>query len=325
MGTKIEWAEETWNPITGCTQISEGCRNCYAKRMANRMRGRFGYPEDDPFRVTVHYNKLHIPKEWKSGRMVFVCSMGDIFHEDVKSIDREEVFSVMKSTPQHTYLLLTKRAQEMQDWLIWYYAYNKENILKNIWTGVSVEKQAAADERIPWLLQTPAAKRFVSCEPLLGPVDLRLIRREPCSHVGCFSHISHPCEGCGYQGGRLPIDWVIAGGETGPGSRPMHPDWGRSLRDQCQAAGVPFFFKSWGKYRYSYRMFQTEQNWIDKGAGWLNGDAKFVCVDMNGKELHCGADFMKAKYPVAYGWPGIRSTSRLLDSREWNEFPEGGG
>lgn len=232
--TKIEWTEYSWNPVTGCTSASEGCQNCYAKRMANRLRGRYGYPAD-PFRVTLHPEKLEEPLKWKKPRRVFVCSMGDLFHEQVPDEYIAKVWEVMNNASQHTFLVLTKRPQRMKDFLArlgWYIhdrdGYPMEAVLdeggkctvKNVWLGVTAENQQRADERIPILLQIPAAVRFVSIEPMLGPVVI-------------------PEE--------WP-DWIICGGETGPGARPIHPDWVRSLRDQCQAAGTPFFFKSWGEW-----------------------------------------------------------------------------
>jgi protein gp37 len=233
--TKIEWTEYSWNPVTGCTPASEGCQNCYAKRMATRLKGRYGYPEDEPFKVTLHPEKLKEPLKWKKPRRVFVCSMGDLFHEQVPDEYIAKVWEVMSNASQHTFLVLTKRPQRMKDFLArlgWYIhdrdGYPMEAVLdeggkytlKNVWLGVTAENQQRADERIPILLQIPAAVRFVSIEPMLGPVVI-------------------PEE--------WP-DWVICGGETGPGARPIHPAWVRSLRDQCQAAGTPFFFKSWGEW-----------------------------------------------------------------------------
>ncbi len=183
--TRIEWAEVVWNPVSGCTPISEGCQNCYAKRMANRLRGRCGYPADDPFRVTLHPEKLEEPLKWKKPRRVFVCSMGDLFHEQVPDEYIAKVWEIMNNATQHTFLVLTKRPQRMKDFLArlgWYIhdrdGYPMEAVLdeggkytlKNVWLGVTAENQQRADERIPILLQIPAAVRFVSIEPMLGPV-----------------------------------------------------------------------------------------------------------------------------------------------------------
>jgi protein gp37 len=226
--TRIEWADEVWNPVTGCTKISEGCKNCYAERMSKRLAGRFGYPAEEPFRVTVHRDRLEQPLRWRKPRRVFVDSMGDLFHEDVPEEFVYDVWRYMAGIPRHTFLLPTKRVHRMKEFVDWWYLSNHESDpWPNIWLDVSVENQPRADERIPLLLQTPAARRFVSLEPLLGPVFL----------------------GWWLPGGKdrldLPnLDWVICGAETGPGAREMNPDWARDIRDQCKAAGVPFFMKA---------------------------------------------------------------------------------
>jgi len=262
--TKIEWADAVWNPITGCSPISEGCEHCYAKRQARRFKGRYGYPADDPFRVTFHPDRLEEPLRWKKPRRVFVCSMGDLFHPDVPLNVTKDVFDVMRRAGNkygHTFMVLTKRPKRMAEFIGLLQRDKGDDFrrwpLPFVWLGVTAENQQRADERIPILLQTPAAVRFVSVEPMLGPVDL--------THIP----IPHGLVEC--HGGRLdPVNWVIAGGETGPGARPMHPDWVRSLRDQAVSAGVPFFFKGWGKW------IQNQSN-----AG-----------------------------------------KRMLDGREWNEFPK---
>ena len=229
MPTKIEWCDESWNPLTGCSQISEGCRNCYAERMSKRLKGRFGYPEKNPFRVTRHPDKFIQPVRWKKSRRIFVCSMGDLFHRGVGYDDRVIVWNVMERTPQHTYLILTKRPARMVSFLndIKRYVPFDRWPLPNVHLGVSVENQAAADERIPDLMKCPAAVRFVSCEPLLGRVDL------------WDKVIPSMVQGVDVP----PIDGVIVGGETGPWARYMNPDWARYLRDQCVKARVPFFLK----------------------------------------------------------------------------------
>jgi len=242
--TKIEWTHRpgtvgvTWNPVTGCTKISEGCAHCYAERMSKRLAGRFGYPADDPFRVTLHPDKLELPRKWKKPRTVFVCSMGDLFHRDVPYDEIAFVFHEMARSPQHTYLVLTKRPDEM---LAFWKRYRYDTGIElepppsYIWFGVTCENQQRANERIPLLLQCPAAVRFVSVEPMLGPVDISIAEIE-------FSG-GHPDDPASYEYSANVLDWVIVGGETGPGARPMHPGWARDIRDQCQAAGVPYFFK----------------------------------------------------------------------------------
>jgi len=227
--TKIEWSEYSWNPVTGCSKISEGCRNCYAERMAKRLAGRYGYPEaPHHFDVTLHPDRLDEPSHWKKPRMIFVVSMGDLLHEEVPLQTVLSVYNVAEDAPQHTYLWLTKRPHRA---LEFHRRYIQGQWLPNIWIGVTAENQKCADERIPILLQIPAAVRFVSCEPLLGPVEFW--------HDWLWP----------YAGVRCPrIDWAIAGGEGGPNARPMHPQWARDIRDQCIAANIPYFFKQWGEW-----------------------------------------------------------------------------
>ncbi len=177
--------------------------------------------------------------------------MGDLFHEDLPTHYIADVWNVMRQCPQHTFQVLTKRPYQMMsilsDW---------DLILSNVWLGVTAENQAAADERIPLLLQTPAAVQFLSCEPLLGAIDVeKYLQQWQCPDCFTWQHTSTFCDSCGTEqwenidnANKRGLDWVIVGGETGPGARPMHPQWARDIRDQCQAAGVPFFFKSWGAW-----------------------------------------------------------------------------
>jgi protein gp37 len=265
--SKIEWTEKTWNPITGCTKISEGCKHCYAERMSKRLAGRCGYDKDEPFKVTYHPDKLDEPLRWRKPSKIFVCSMGDLFHEGVDDGFLCRIFDVMAVAEHHTFLILTKRPNRMRE----FFARCVHGNFQNIWLGVTAENQQRADERIPILLQIPAAKRFVSVEPMLGPIELRLV------------------------GGPGDLDWVICGGETGPGARPMHPDWVRSLRDQCVRAGTPFFFKSWGDWGFEpYPQ---------------NGKAPYESVTIDSAIMfRCGK----------------KKTGRLLDGEEWNEYPKEG-
>ena len=228
--TTIEWATDTWNPTTGCSKVSAGCAHCYAERVAERFWKDRAFSE-----VQCHPDRLEQPLHWRKPRRVFVDSMSDLFHEDIPAEFISSVFEVMEKCPQHTFMILTKRPERMLALLkIWSQAIEYIRPLPNVWLGVSVEDQKAADERIPLLLKTPAALLFVSCEPLLGPVDLLDINGALLSWW----------KACGVEGVDAgDISWVIAGGESGPEARLMHPDWARSLRDQCQSSGVPFFLK----------------------------------------------------------------------------------
>ncbi len=247
MANKIGWCDTTWSPVSGCTPVSEGCKNCYAKRMATRLRGRFGYPADEPFRVTLHPERLDEPLRWKKSRRVFVVSMGDLFHPDVPDTFLAAVAKVIRHRPRHTFMVLTKRPKRMSEWA----AHLSNLTLLNLWPGVTVENDRHYD-RIGHLLNTPAAVRFVSVEPMLGPVDLKFGPLKRCRWCGGRGEWKespgasewHTCE-CMTRNKFL--NWVICGGETGPGARPMDPDWPRDLLRQCRAAGVPFFFKKMGR------------------------------------------------------------------------------
>lgn len=256
--TGIEWTDATWNPVVGCTKVSQGCKNCYAKTLHDKrhkaaLAGKAIHPQYlKPFEaVQLMPERLEAPMRWRKPRRVFVNSVSDLFHDDVPDEFLDEVFAVMAIADRHTFQILTKRPQRMRDYFadpdrwaliegtahrLWQ-AHSGEDpsmwlaipgALPNVWLGVSVENQAAANERIPLLLDAPAAVRFLSCEPLLGPIDMRgyLAMR--------------------FAGATTGIDWVIAGGESGQHARAMHLPWARSLRDQCVDAGVPFFFKQAG-------------------------------------------------------------------------------
>ena len=244
MTTGIEWTDATWNPIAGCTKISEGCRNCYAERMARRLAGRCGYPEaPHHFDVTLHPDKLDQPLRWKKPRKVFVCSMGDLFHRDLD--DWDDIFPILsmcKEARQHTFLILSKRAERMKKIVDVWYVFNHEYMpWPNIWLGVTAENQEQADLRIPDLLRTPAAVRFVSVEPMLGEVDLS-------DYLGfcpdCDPYMAlHREHGDLYHDDGPRLDWVIIGCESGPNRRPMELEWALDLVRQCDAAEVPVFVK----------------------------------------------------------------------------------
>lgn len=251
--TKIGWATDVWNPVTGCSPVSSGCKNCYAARFAKRLAGRCGYPADEPFRVTLHPERLEEPLRWRKPRRVFVCSMGDLFHEDVPDEFIDRVLWTIRAAPEnHTFMILTKRPHRMPEFLEGWSRRNSGAYIKlasrfplNVWLGVTAENQQVANERIPILLQIPAAVRFVSVEPMLGPVDLTqwlmcewYAGKEKEPRKGTINGKPMPVARL-----RPRVDWVICGSETGPNRRPAKIEWIRNLRNQCVDAGVPFFLK----------------------------------------------------------------------------------
>lgn len=276
--TKIEWADKVWNPVTGCSKVSQGCKYCYAERLANRFWGKRKFTD-----VICHEDRLEEPLKWRKPALVFVNSMSDLFHDDVPLGFINRVWTKMIESPQHTYMVLTKRPKRML------HVLGNYAIQPNIWLGVSCEDQRAADERVPLLLQTPAAVRFVSCEPLLGKINLYWLRGEEKSDsVGRKYNKA--------LNGMEQLDWVIVGGESGPGARPMHQDWVRHLLDQCLGYGVPFFFKQWGE-------------WMPAGQG--------IAENVKKEQLHHFDDWSVSARV------GKKAAGRLLDGREWNEFPKG--
>lgn len=322
--SKIEWTDASWNPIVGCSLASPGCTNCYAMKQAARIV-RMAPIGDDPNVPQTHYfgtiktvnlkpvwtSKVvlapdHIitaPLRWKKPRRIFANSMGDLFHESVPDEWIDRVFAVMACSPQHTFQVLTKRAARMlkyfegddvetrimdavynlmEDSEDWCEFVEKAGWpLPNVWLGVSAEDQQRADERVPDLLATPAAVRFVSAEPLLGPIDFT-------------KHFFNPLEFA------RQLHLVTAGGESGPGARPMHPDWARAIRDQCAAADVKFFFKQWGDWKpISFDELAAEKFESEELAGRVDGFAD--------QPMHR---------------VGKRAAGRLLDGVEHNGMPE---
>lgn len=211
--TGIEWTDATWNPMTGCTKVSAGCKNCYAERVSLR----FG----DNFKYKFHPDRLAQVGKWGKPRRIFVCSMSDLFQEEATDEQIRQVFEAMGAGPHHTYQVLTKRIERAVVWA----NYRPGNLPwpTNVWLGTTVENMQAARDRIPVLLESKAPIKFLSVEPLLEQVSL-----------------AHWLKG---------IDWVIAGGESGPNNRPIKVEWARLVRDECRAAGVPFFFKQWSGFR----------------------------------------------------------------------------
>ncbi|WP_025997014.1 DUF5131 family protein [Mycobacteroides abscessus] len=313
--TRIEWTDATWSPVTGCTRVSDGCLNCYIERSTPiRVAGRKfdGEGIGSSLAVQLHPNRLDWPLRKRDGKKIFVCSQADLFHSDVPDEYIAKVFAVMALAPQHTFQVLTKRHGRMRSLLSSHAFWGRvgvagldrdvwlpqsgvsldQHYLPNVWLGVSAEDQQRADLRIPALLDTPAAVRFVSAEPLLGPIDLH---GDPIAKDSVF-WIGH-------------LDWVIVGGESGPGARPMHPDWARSVRDQCVAAGVPFLFKQWGEW---------------------SPDLSLNEPVANGKRLKYQRRALLPDGSIAPPWTpcefvdrvGKRRAGRELDGRTWDQYPE---
>ncbi|MEW6381283.1 MAG: phage Gp37/Gp68 family protein [bacterium] len=210
--SKIEWTDITWNPVTGCTKVSPGCMHCYAERMAHRLQAMGQARYKNAFNLTLHYDLIEQPLRWFKPQMVFVNSMSDLFHEEVPFEFIQQIFNIMALCPHHIFQILTKRSERLRDishLLTW---------PENVWMGVSIENESTV-YRIDDIIQVPSSVRFLSCEPLIGPLD------------------NLPLQG---------IQWVIVGGESGPGARLMHIEWVESILRQCKKQNVPFFFKQWG-------------------------------------------------------------------------------
>ena len=347
MPTKIEWTDETWNPIrarnreTGraghfCVHVSPACEHCYAEVMQARLFGnpvRYAAQDAEKVEIFMHENALMQPLRWRRPRRIFVCSMTDLFYEGHSDELIDRVFAAMALAPQHTFQVLTKRAERMHEYLTRDGLYLPQRVhdvavrvakqpslyrgerrgkieagqylfnrwpRPNIWLGVSAEDQRRAEERIPHLLDTPASVRFLSAEPLLGPIDLTRANPRPSDGAARSRPVgSYP-----------QLDWVIGGGESGHGARPMHPDWARGLRDQCQAAGVAYFHKQNGEFAPA-----LDHVPVPPGSTlWMQPDGTVV----QGRELK--------PREVDLDWTllsrlGKKRAGRLLDGREWNEMP----
>lgn len=326
--TAIEWTDATWNPVVGCTRISPGCKNCYAHQLHDMRHKAFKAGKKLPAQYAQPFTtlqtmdgRLDYPLHWKKPRRIFVNSVSDLFHESVPFEFIHAVWGTMRRTPQHTYQILTKRADRMLEVVSQIRAMEAMGYAKGFYShvhlGVSVDNQTAADERVPLLLQVPAAVRFLSCEPLLGRVDI-------CEHLGMWwNSTMQAFEGDGAMINRRGIEglthpgigWVIAGGESGKGARPMHPDWARSLRDQCQAAGVPFFFKQWGEW---FPGFDKDKDYSveERGEGAKASTQKAQWLNLAGGQGFHG------ERVVGMRRTGKKAAGRLLDGREWNEFPK---
>lgn len=385
-GTAIEWTHipgfkgETWNPIVGCDIVSKGCTNCYAmKWAAQRLDGNKNSPHYAGTTTVVNSNRvwtgkiakasektLQKPLRWSKPRSIFVNSMGDLFHESVPDEWIDQVFAIAALCPQHIFIILTKRAERMQDYVsqLPYDGWtSKKNYrvgdkikkfsdhvpamiaigtmvsgpLKNVWLGVSAEDQATANERISYLTGTPAAVRFVSCEPLLGEINLKDIQ----FYDGSIDALSEGAWGEEIENWKasedptwkedfldwfnlctIPdpkemmwnkLDWVIAGGESGPNARPMHPDWARSLRDQCLDAGVPFFFKQWGEWVSVYDRDIDDPDWRNSPKA-KNNKERYINLE-GGHGFHGErVNFIKKV--------GKKKAGHILDGVEHFNWPE---
>ena len=300
----IEWTDHTFNPWRGCQKVSPGCENCYAETLSHRnpgVLGEWGPPHatERPIAAESYWRK---PLAWNrqaeaAGRpaRVFVASLADVFEDAPQVVDaRARLFDLMADTPWLTWLVLTKRPENVRGltpWTRW-----GDSWPVNVWLGTSVEDQQRADERIPALLDTPAAVRFLSCEPLLGPVTLER-----------WLGYNDPADDGAYvprAAADQRIRWVIVGGESGPRARPMHPAWARTLRDQCTDAGVPFLFKQWGAWSPS----------------WTVDGGTFELADLRDDET-VWPNSSRGRWEVVRR-VGKKAAGRVLDGRTWDEFPE---
>jgi protein gp37 len=338
-------AGATWNPLTGCEKVSPGCDHCYAETLAERFRGTPGHYFESGFNLTLRPERLDQPLRWRKPRRIFVNSMSDLFHKDVPDEFIARVFAVMALAPQHTFQLLTKRHARMRallsspaftarvaDAAYLMAAGEDPNIqrpalvaaanaragfaslpsapavrqitwpLLNVWLGVSVEDQQWADIRIPALLETPAAVRWISAEPLLGPIDLS-------PYLTDKTELYQDLDGTDYVASYRPqLDWVVAGGESGPGARPMHPAWARSLRDQCEETRTAFLLKQWGSWiPYEALCASPRDLWVH-----LDGTSSAVSMGAP-QDIRTGTVLMRRVSKKAAG--------RLLDGRTHDGYP----
>ncbi len=318
--SQIEWTDATWPIVTGCHKISDGCKHCYAERNWARLSAN---PKTVYYRrkftdIACHPDRLDWPLRWRRPRMIFVPSMGDLFHESIPDEFLNAVFGIMAAAQHHTFQVLTKRPERMRAFMAyadecdashWTDALDRLGLDQavrqltdvqwppaNIWLGVSVEDQSTADERIPLLLNTPAAVCFASAEPLLGPIDMTSCDQGDLIYLNALTGEHRALFDGGMQlPADLPgLDWVIAGGESGPKARPSHPDWVRQLLHQCQRSQLPFFFKQWGAWvpRKHGGDGRAEWQWAEHGQPW-----QWMCL------------------------AGKKRAGRELDGRLWEQYP----
>jgi len=340
-GTGIEWTHipgykgETWNPVTGCTKVSDGCKFCYAERewirwKANPKSVQYGREFTD---VATHEKRLGQPRQWDKPRAIFVNSMSDLFHDDVPFQFLFSVFETMAQCPHHIFMVLTKRPERMLEFERWiksqatFPAIFPDPLgdpdrstfmgqpwpLPNVWLGVSIENQETADDRIPTLLRCAAAIRFISYEPALGPVDLDIVPW-PSGWDRGVDDVSDGIDPLRYKGKRGEgIDWVIVGGESGPGARPSHPNWFNNVRYQCAAANVPFFFKQWGEWAVTYDRDIEDPDW------------RKCPTPQNHKERYLnfeGGHGFHGERVVFVKRVGRKEAGNTLSKRLWHQFPD---
>lgn len=338
----ISWTDNTWNPWIGCTHVSEGCRNCYAEADFDKRRHVAEWGPGKP-RVRTSEANWKKPLAWnrkaeKNGTRprVFCASLADWLDPEVPAEWLADLLALIFETPNLDWLLLTKRPELWRERLTNAYEWCFEHGMKkdalncfiqawiqgreipsNVWIGCTVENQKATS-RIPHLLQIPARVRFLSCEPLLGPVDLSAVERpddaymKSHGHTGAVATIDEPDDYLYWQ--KKGIHWVICGGESGPPARPMHPDWARGLRDQCVSAGIPFHFKQWGEWAPGENA-PDPQTRTETAAWWDGAHWNFQPVTVRqSEEMHCDDE------PDVWRF-GKKAAGRLLDGREWNELP----
>lgn len=346
--TTIEWTDHTWNPVTGCSKVSQGCKHCYAERIFARP-----YPGRAFTDVRCHPERLDQPLRLRTPKRIFVNSMSDLFHEDVPDGFIDKVFAVMALAPQHTFQVLTKRAERMlrycrsddssnlayepdldgeatrdafiegqaqaiyekrhgEDPSMWLAVHQP---LPNVWLGVSVEDQDRADERIPLLLQTPAAVRWISAEPLLGPLDVeQYLRIDGCHTFSDGESLPTICCEC-HGKGSPRLDWVVTGGESGPKARPSHPDWFRSVRDECATAGVPYLHKQNGEWAPGECASDGGPSTTERCAWLWDDDWRYGTLTPRAS-LETHADDAPDVYRL-----GKKKAGRWLDGRIHDEYP----
>ncbi len=334
--TKIEWADHTFNPWVGCTKVSPACDHCYAEGWAKRSGMVQWGPNVERRRTSAANWRQPLKWDAEAQRLgvryrVFCASLADVFDNAVPQEWRDDLFDLIEKTPHLDWLLLTKRIGNVGNMLPVPFDFSR--LYPNVWLGATICNQEEADRDIPKLLSAPAAKRFLSMEPLLGPVDLESVARLPC--LNSHSIVMDPetgsyecCKKCDFTSlaDEWGIDWVIVGGESGAGARAMHPDWARSLRDQCEAAGVQFMFKQWGNWRAS-AWFDGPDADSDDGDDFVDLDRVdhiFLAADGRTWDTN-GGRYMYPPMPLGH-WclmvnEGKKTAGRMLDGRTWDEVP----